>query len=164
MAPKSRRSTGEDFARGEVLYLGIDLGTSRCAIAASNRRREWVESYVGWPKDFVSRNVVKKPLVLGEECNKYRTSLEVIYPLDKTLLITKNKLKNKVTVHKYYGDLPKIHCSPSQINQVFLNLLTNAADAINESGDIGSDERDYVPIEGRPVPMTEERKLILGRL
>ena len=56
--------------------------------------------------------------------------------LDKTLLITKNKLKNKVTVHKYYGDLPKIHCSPSQINQVFLNLLTNAADAINESGDI----------------------------
>ncbi len=56
--------------------------------------------------------------------------------LDKTLLIAKNKLKNKVTVHKYYGDVPAIHCSPSQINQVFLNLLTNAADAIEEQGDI----------------------------
>ena len=56
--------------------------------------------------------------------------------LDKTLLITKNKLKNKVTVHKHYGDIPEILCSPSQINQVFLNLLTNAADAIEESGDI----------------------------
>lgn len=56
--------------------------------------------------------------------------------IDKTLLITKNKLKNKVTVHKQYGDVPAIHCSPSQINQVFLNLLTNAADAIEESGDI----------------------------
>ena len=56
--------------------------------------------------------------------------------LDKTLLITKNKLKNKVTVHKHYGDIPQIHCSPSQINQVFLNLLTNAADAIEGSGDI----------------------------
>ena len=56
--------------------------------------------------------------------------------LDKTLLITKNKLKDKVTVHKHYGELPDILCSPSQINQVFLNLLTNAADAIEESGDI----------------------------
>lgn len=56
--------------------------------------------------------------------------------LDKTLLIAKNKLKTKVTVHKYYGDVPFVHCSPSQINQIFLNLLTNAADAIEESGDI----------------------------
>jgi len=56
--------------------------------------------------------------------------------LDKTLLIAKNKLKSKVTVHKYYGEVPNIHCSPSQINQIFLNLLTNAADAIEETGDI----------------------------
>jgi len=56
--------------------------------------------------------------------------------LDKTLLIAKNKLKSKVTVHKHYADVPLIHCSPSQINQIFLNLLTNAADAIEETGDI----------------------------
>jgi signal transduction histidine kinase len=56
--------------------------------------------------------------------------------LDKTLLIAKNRLKNKINVHKYYGDVPAIHCSPSQVNQVFLNLLTNAADAIEESGEI----------------------------
>lgn len=56
--------------------------------------------------------------------------------IDKTLLIAKNKLKNKVTVHKHYDDVPTVHCSPSQINQIFLNLLTNAADAIEESGDI----------------------------
>ena len=56
--------------------------------------------------------------------------------LDKTLLITKNKLKNKVTVHKHYSDVPLINCSPSQVNQVFLNLITNAADAIEEKGEI----------------------------
>lgn len=56
--------------------------------------------------------------------------------LDKTLLIAKNKLKNKATIHKHYGDVPQVRCSPSQINQVFLNLLTNAADAIEESGEI----------------------------
>lgn len=56
--------------------------------------------------------------------------------LDKTLLIAKNRIKNKVTVHKHYGEVPPIHCSPSQINQIFLNLLTNAADAIEETGDV----------------------------
>ncbi|MBT8098415.1 MAG: GHKL domain-containing protein [Gammaproteobacteria bacterium] len=56
--------------------------------------------------------------------------------LEKTLLITKNKLKYNVTVHKHFGEVPKINCSPSQINQVFLNLITNAADAITESGEI----------------------------
>lgn len=56
--------------------------------------------------------------------------------LDKTLLIAKNRLKNKATIHKHYGDVPTIHCSPSQINQIFLNLLTNAADAIEEQGEI----------------------------
>ena len=56
--------------------------------------------------------------------------------LDKTLLIAKNRIKDKVTVHKHYGEVPLIHCSPSQINQIFLNLLTNAADAIEETGDL----------------------------
>lgn len=69
--------------------------------------------------------------------------------LDKTLLIAKNRLKNKVTVHKHYGDVPLIQCSPSQINQIFLNLLTNAADAIEDSGEIvlrTSAEKDKVHI------------------
>ena len=56
--------------------------------------------------------------------------------LDKTLLIVKNRIKNRITVHKYYGDVPMIHCCPSQINQIFLNLLTNASDAIEGRGDI----------------------------
>ena len=56
--------------------------------------------------------------------------------LDKTLLIVRNKIKHKATVHKYYGDVPAIMCSPSQVNQIFLNLLTNAADSIAEKGEI----------------------------
>ncbi len=65
-----------------------------------------------------------------------RGELNVNEGLDKTLLIAKNRIKNKATVHKHYGDVPPISCSPSQINQIFLNLLTNAADAIEDRGDI----------------------------
>ena len=56
--------------------------------------------------------------------------------LDKTLLITKNRIKSKVTVHKHYGDVPAINCSPSQINQIFLNLITNASDSIETTGEL----------------------------
>ncbi len=86
--------------------------------------------------------------------------------LDKALLIAKNKLKSKVSVHKYYGEVPDIHCSPSQINQVFLNLLTNAADAIEESGEVivhTSHEGDHVHVRisdtGHGIPKEVMQKI-----
>jgi len=55
---------------------------------------------------------------------------------ESTLVIAKNTIKHKVKVIKQYGDIPKIPCSPSQINQVFLNLLTNAAQAMPKQGNV----------------------------
>ncbi|ACF13361.1 histidine kinase [Chloroherpeton thalassium ATCC 35110] len=49
--------------------------------------------------------------------------------LESTLKIAHNFLKHRVTVEKEYGDLPIVRCYPSQLNQVFLNLITNAAQA-----------------------------------
>jgi signal transduction histidine kinase len=63
-------------------------------------------------------------------------SFDVNGGLDKTLVIAKNVVKHKANVVKQYGDLPEIECSPSQINQVFLNIITNAAQAIDKQGTI----------------------------
>ncbi|MGP0173681.1 ATP-binding protein [Pseudomonas sp. NCHU5208] len=52
------------------------------------------------------------------------------------LLIARNHLKDKVEVVQQLGELPRIACAPSQINQVLLNLLTNAAQAIDGRGRI----------------------------
>ncbi|MGH8660660.1 MAG: ATP-binding protein [Burkholderiales bacterium] len=49
--------------------------------------------------------------------------------LDSTLAIARHELKHHA-VTKNYGDVPPITCSPSQINQVFLNLVNNAAQAM----------------------------------
>ncbi len=49
--------------------------------------------------------------------------------LSNTLLLAKHQLKS-VTVNKNFGDIPEITCAPSQINQVFLNLVTNAVQAM----------------------------------
>ena len=56
--------------------------------------------------------------------------------LDSTLSIVNNEIKYKAEVVKEYGDIPAIECLPSQLNQVFMNLLVNAAHAITEHGSI----------------------------
>ncbi|MFZ2162498.1 MAG: ATP-binding protein [Sideroxyarcus sp.] len=56
--------------------------------------------------------------------------------IDSTLNIVWNEIKYHCTLNKDYGDIPKIYCMPSQINQVLLNLLVNAAQAIPEKGEI----------------------------
>jgi two-component system NtrC family sensor kinase len=63
-------------------------------------------------------------------------SFDVNAGLDKTLLIAKNIIKHKANVNKFYGEIPEIQCSPSQINQVFLNIITNASQAIESFGEI----------------------------
>ncbi len=59
-----------------------------------------------------------------------------------TLALAKHQLKS-VTVEKDLGDIPFVHCSPSQINQVFLNLITNAAQALKRG-------RGVIKIRTRP--------------
>lgn len=56
--------------------------------------------------------------------------------LDSTLNIVWNQLKYHCRLHKEYGDLPLVPCMPNQLNQVFLNLLVNASQAIEAKGDI----------------------------
>jgi PAS domain S-box-containing protein len=63
--------------------------------------------------------------------------------LDATLLILQHRLKERpdrkgIAVVKKYGNLPHIECYPGQLNQVFMNILANAIDALESSG-IGCD-------------------------
>ena len=59
------------------------------------------------------------------------TSFNLNEGLQSTLLLAKHLLKS-VTVNKAFGNISPIVCSPSQINQVFLNLITNAAQAMGD--------------------------------
>ncbi len=56
--------------------------------------------------------------------------------IDNTLILLNNKLKNRVSIIKEYGEKSEILCYPNQLNQVFMNLLVNASDAIKEKGTI----------------------------
>lgn len=56
--------------------------------------------------------------------------------IDSTLTILNNKIKNKIKIIKEYGPIPPIVCYPNQLNQVFMNILVNAIDAIPDNGAI----------------------------
>lgn len=73
----------DDTQKNEnILFVGIDLGTSRSSISASNGTREWIESYVGWPKDFIAAQVVGKTVLFGAEALRNRLSLDLCRPLE----------------------------------------------------------------------------------
>ena len=54
--------------------------------------------------------------------------------LDSTLILLRNKYKNRIEIVKEFGDIPLIECYPGQLNQVFMNILSNAIDAIEDTG------------------------------
>ncbi len=56
--------------------------------------------------------------------------------LESTLTLVHHELKNRIEVIRHYGDIPDIECSPSQLNQVFMNILVNAAHSIQGKGTI----------------------------
>ncbi|ERT04318.1 histidine kinase-, DNA gyrase B-, and HSP90-like ATPase family protein [Lyngbya aestuarii BL J] len=70
--------------------------------------------------------------------------------LDSTLLILQNRLKEQagqvgIEVVKKYSDLPFVECYAGQMNQVFMNILSNAIDALNEK------KNEAEPISPKPT-------------
>ena len=68
----------------------------------------------------------------------HKISFNIHDGLDSTILLLKHRLKAselhpQIKVNKNYGDIPNIQCFPGQLNQVFMNLIANAIDALEES-------------------------------
>lgn len=72
--------------KDDTLYVGIDLGTSQSSISASNGQRHVVKSLVGWPVDMVSRKILKREVLIGQEALENRPMLELHRPLERGLI------------------------------------------------------------------------------
>ena len=64
------------------------------------------------------------------------SEIDVHVLIDMSLNLLRNQYKDRVEVHKDYGGIPKIHGYAGKLNQVFMNLLSNAFYAIAEKGDV----------------------------
>ncbi len=60
--------------------------------------------------------------------------IDVRERLERTLALLRHRLAGAITLERDYGDLPLVECIPGQLDQVWLNLLTNAIDALGSRG------------------------------
>lgn len=84
------------------------------------------------------RNISNSLRVFSRADSEHKVGCNIHECIDSTLLILKHRLKSSDTrpdieVVKDYGNLPLVECYPGQLNQVFMNILANAIDAIEES-------------------------------
>ena len=61
--------------------------------------------------------------------------------LDETLALVEHQTKTRIDIEKSYGDVPLVNCYPGQLNQVFMNLIVNAIQAIDGEGSIRIETR-----------------------
>jgi len=100
------------------------LQDARALLAESRDGAERVRTIVQNLKSFSHADEAKASYVDLNDC------------LETTITIAWNELKYKTTLRRDYGELPPVLCLPQQLNQVFLNLLVNAAHAIETQGEI----------------------------
>ncbi|WP_363267835.1 ATP-binding protein [Okeania sp. SIO2B3] len=139
--------------------------------------KEIAEEIEDLEPDFIAEDFPKLIASMEEGCNIIRnisTSLRTFSRtdtasktefnlhdgIDSTLLILKYRLKANeqrpaIEIVKKYADIPVVKCYPGQLNQVFMNLLANAIDALDES----NQGKTFAEIEKQPNQITIETEL-----
>jgi predicted ATPase/signal transduction histidine kinase len=84
------------------------------------------------------RNISTSLRTFSRSDKDYKVLFNIHEGIDSTLLILKHRLKAnedrpEINIIKHYGSIPQVECFPGQLNQVFMNLLANAIDALEES-------------------------------
>jgi len=82
------------------------------------------------------RHIVQNLKSFSRVDDAQETYVDLNECLESTITIAWNELKYKTTLTRDYGDLPQVKCLPQQLNQVFLNILVNAAHAIEKQGEV----------------------------
>ena len=83
--------------------------------------------------------------------------------IEDTLSLLVGELKTRVSVHVDFGKVPKVICYANQVNQVLVNIIGNAAQAIEKKGDIWISTRyegswAIISVKDNGIGMTEEQK------
>ena len=126
---------GEDAAAAMLERAGVEVATQHAAILA-DRAREAADG---------ARRVAKiagdlKVFARADSDERAPVSVNVL--MDKALDIAANELRFRATIVRCYGDVPRVLANAGRLSQVFLNLVVNAAHAIDE----GSPQNNTVQI------------------
>ncbi len=107
------------------------------------------------------KNIVVNLRLFSRLDENERKTTQINDDLDATLSLIASQTQNRIRIFRNYGNLPKIECSPGQLNQVFMHIIRNAVQAIDDTGEIHittSAENNHISISIRDTGcgMTEE--------
>jgi signal transduction histidine kinase len=121
---------------------------------AERMQRQWAELKVDYALKYLdsmtqgiregaerARKIVRDLRVFARSQDDVWQPVDLHEDLESSLTLLNHLLKDRITVHRKFGDLPPVECVRSQIDQVFLNLLANAAQAIPAEGAITIETR-----------------------
>ncbi|MGD1863756.1 MAG: PAS domain-containing protein [Phormidesmis sp.] len=83
------------------------------------------------------RQIVASLRTFSRKDEAEKKSVDVHQGIDSTLMILAHRIKPQahraaIQIVKHYGDLPSVHCYAGQLNQVFMNIISNAIDAVDD--------------------------------
>lgn len=157
----------ESHAAATLAAGGASELAALCAQTDLNYLREDIPLLISESREGVARvsKIVQdlKDFSRADSAQEWQLA-DVHQCIDSAINIATNEIKYKADVIRAYGDLPKIECIPMQLNQVFLNLLVNAAQAMGDKRGLivvrtGADaEQVWLEFEDNGQGMSEEVK------
>jgi signal transduction histidine kinase len=150
----SNVTTLEDFARRLRGMLDVYRGIALPEPERARVQAEWDTRKVDYALKYLdsmtrgikegaerARKIVRDLRVFARSQDDVWQSVDIHEELESSLTLLNHLLKDRVTVHRKFGEVPAVECIRSQIDQVFLNLLANAAQAIQGPGAITIETR-----------------------
>jgi signal transduction histidine kinase len=142
----------------EMMWRDIHPYLSSCKNEENSRKIQFAEEEMGPSIESIKSGVQRisdiisglKTYARKDGNAKQCHAISINDSLNQALLLCNNMLKNRVSVIKKFGDISHIPCNAQRIEQVFVNLIGNAADALEEKkGEITittEEESGYVTI------------------
>jgi signal transduction histidine kinase len=150
----SNVSTLEDFVRRLRAMVETYRGLELPAADRERVRSRWEELKIDYALRYLdsmiqgiregaerTRKIVRDLRVFARTQDDVWQAVDLHEELESSLTLLNHLLKDRIRIHRKFGELPSVECVRSQIDQVFLNLLANAAQAIDGQGDITIETR-----------------------
>jgi signal transduction histidine kinase len=150
----SNVATLEDFVRRLRGMLEVYRGVALPEAEGARLQAEWDTRKIDYALRYLdsmtqgikegaerARKIVRDLRVFARTQDDVWQPVDLHEELESSLTLLNHLLKDRVTVHRFLEDLPPVECIRSQIDQVFLNLLANAAQAIPGQGAISIETR-----------------------
>jgi len=150
----SNVGTLEDFVKRLRAILDVYRAAPLAEPAQARVDEEWKALKIDYALKYVdsmiegiregaerARKIVRDLRVFARTDADVWQAVDLHAELESSLTLVNHLLKERVTVHRHFGPLPTVECVRSQIDQVFLNLLANAAQAITGPGAITLETR-----------------------